>query len=142
VEEIYREQRAFMFGVAYSRLRDRDDAEDAVQVASMTLMRQRSLPEDARAAAYTAVDYASRDLLRRRARENDRYSRLGIDAHDHPVPSAERAAMARIEVEETARTCPEAVLIGMGYRVNEVAQRMGITVRTVYNRLAREQCRC
>jgi DNA-directed RNA polymerase specialized sigma24 family protein len=142
VEEIYREQRAFMFGVAYGRLRNRDSAEDAVQDAALILMRQRLLSGDGRAVAYTAVDYATRAIV-----DRERYrmhSRLDVEEVDgiHCVPSAERVAMARIDLEGVARACPPAVMAGMGYRVGEIAAAMGVSASALYSRIERWRAEC
>lgn len=126
VSSSYADNRAFMFGVAYSRLRCREDAEDAVQDAAVMMLRQRSYPNDRRALAYTMVDYAARALMQReRYRRHERLDVAVLD-RQRTAPSAEREALAAVELQELAERAPRAVqLVGMGYTLREISEITG-----------------
>lgn len=139
---IYREQRGFMFAIAHQRLGNRDDAEDAVQDAAILLLRQRTEPEDERGLAYTMIRYSVSALFDKRHVNKKYFTQMDLVGKDyiHPrqiVPSAERAAIARMLVSTLASTAPTAVLLsGSGHTMTEITGLLGINYQTLWAQVA------
>ena len=133
-----------LYAVAYRLLRNRADAEDAVQRALLNCFAARATYSPRWAVStwiYRVLTNVCMDELRRRQRRSDPL--LLADADVRPVATLPAASAERIDVARAlARVPPEArVLLGLRYvdglSHRELARIRGISVNTVKSQLAR-----
>jgi RNA polymerase sigma-70 factor (ECF subfamily) len=133
-----------LYAVAYRLLRNRADAEDAVQRALLNCFAARAAYSPRWAVStwiYRVLTNVCMDELRRRQRRSDPRLMVDVDARPPavlPPASAERVDVARA----LARVPPEArVLLSLRYvdglSHQELARIRGISVNTVKSQLAR-----
>lgn len=132
-----------MFGIAFNRVYKVEASEDIVQEAGLRLMQQRTMPDDERGLAYTVASHSASEYIEREHRHcRDSRKTEPLDtanpAHHPPAPSAEREAMARLELLELAKTMPgEVVLSAQGYTLREISDLLGVPKQTAWERIGR-----
>jgi RNA polymerase sigma-70 factor (ECF subfamily) len=148
VEQIVHHHARFVFGVAYSVLRNREDAEDAVQETFLRLSRQRNLAEIrdvrlwlARVAWRVAVDR----VRQHREHSTDAAPEI-LNTIADPAPGAEQVAVERqmkemldFMIERLPRDLREVVLLTTVQEMSsaDIGQVLGIPEGTVRQRLFR-----
>ena len=139
--DLYREYRCQLLVTAWTVLRDREAAEDALHSAFVGLVRLPSPPNDPKLYAFKSVRNAALDLLARRARRRERPLELAAElaAPAQGVQDASLLAAVAIAVSQLDEESREVVDLHLraGLTFQEIAGILGQPLSTVASRYRR-----
>jgi len=141
--EIYEQNVAFIYSIAYSYMHSREDAEDITEEAFVRLIEQaRGFPENAQLRAWLAA--VTRNLCINELRRRKRRIRDERQPEELPLPAAHGRADSDLQsVMQAVQALPEKYRLPLllfsieGYSVRETADILKLNESTVRTRVAR-----